>query len=143
MFTGTYRHQIDDKGRFRIPVPLRKGLGDNPMMIVGFEDCIMIYPQEDYERIVNERFKSEDILNTEVSKIMRLIYSRSQAVEMDSQGRILLNSELADRVGIKKNLVTMGVGNRVEVWAEEVLEGEHDIEAEAKEAFKTVAQTNK
>lgn len=108
------------------------------MMIVGFEGCIMIYPQEEYKRFIDDEFKDVGIMNPEKSKLMRFIYSRSQPVETDSQGRILLNSELAKLVGIQKKLVTLGVGNRIEVWAEEVHDS-HDLAAEAEEANKTLS----
>ena len=40
--------------------------------------------------------------------------------EEDNQGRILLPQELRDYAQIKKQIVFIGVGNRMEIWAEEV-----------------------
>ena len=40
--------------------------------------------------------------------------------EEDGQGRILIPVELREFAKIDKKIVFIGVGNRVEIWAEEV-----------------------
>ena len=37
-------------------------------------------------------------------------------MELDKQGRILLPAMLRETVGIEKEVIVMGVGNKVEIW---------------------------
>ena len=122
MFSGTYRHQLDDKLRFRIPTALRGDLGDAPKMIVGFDGYILIYTGENYKRFVDDAFENVGVMSEDEEDLMRLIYSRTQPVEMDDQGRVKLDRELAKLVELNKNdsIVTLGVGNRIEIWPEKL-----------------------
>ena len=69
MFYGQYHHQMDDKGRLRIPPAFRKLLGDNPMIFCSFEKCLFIYTGEDFDRLVKERFSHADLLDTDMNDI--------------------------------------------------------------------------
>lgn len=118
MFYGEFRHQMDDKGRFRIPTDFRDLLGENAKMVVGFEKCIRIYRAEDYEKYVKQRFDDADLLNTKLADLKRVFASRTQTVEPDKQGRIGLKDQLAKLVGITKNIVSIGAMDHVEIWDE-------------------------
>ena len=48
----------------------------------------------------------------------RLIFSRTQDGEVDKQGRVLLNTNLAKLVGIERNIVSIGAMDHVEIWDE-------------------------
>ncbi len=41
MFTGEYRHSIDDKGRLIIPSKIRQGLGDDMIITRGLDGCLL------------------------------------------------------------------------------------------------------
>lgn len=119
MFYGEFHHQLDDKCRFRIPPRFRDQLGKNPMMIVGFDKCLMLYTQNDFTERVTKRLESADILDTRLSKIKRVLLPLAQEISEDKQGRVLLSSTLMEKCGITKNLVTIGVLDHVEIWDEE------------------------
>ena len=118
MFTGTFRHQLDEKGRVRIPVGFRKELGANVKMYVHVADCLMVYHEKDYANVVEKRFKDIDILDLDMEEQRRLIFSRTQDGEVDKQGRGLLNTNLAKRGGIERNIVSIGAMDHVEIWDE-------------------------
>jgi MraZ protein len=50
---------------------------------------------------------------------MRLFFAQAQQVELDSQGRIRVPSELATFAGLGKEVVLLGVQDHLEVWAAE------------------------
>lgn len=119
MFYGEYHHQLDDKCRFRIPPRFREQLGKNPMMIVGFDKCLMLYTQEDFTERVTKRLNSADILDTKLNKIKRVLLPQAQQISEDKQGRVLLSSNLMQKCNITKNLISIGVLDHVEIWDEE------------------------
>ncbi|HTN75648.1 MAG TPA: division/cell wall cluster transcriptional repressor MraZ, partial [Pirellulaceae bacterium] len=46
----------------------------------------------------------------------RLFYAQAQAVEIDSQGRIRIPSELADLARLGKEIMLLGVRDHMEIW---------------------------
>lgn len=120
MFTGQYHHQMDDKGRLRIPPAFRKLLGDHPMVFCSFEKCLFVYPRADFDRLVTERFKDADMLDMDMNDIKRAIFSSTQELVEDKQGRFALNQSFIDDCGFTKDIITIGAFDRVEIWDEEV-----------------------
>jgi MraZ protein len=65
-----------------------------------------------------------------------MIFSNAVKCEPDKQGRVLLPQILRDKVGIDKEVVTIGVSYRAEIWAKDkwhgyVDEGDMDTDAMA------------
>ncbi len=119
MFFGEYHHQLDDKGRLRIPPRFREQLGDNAMMMVGIEKCLMLYTGEDFEKRVYNRLSETDFLNLGAADIKRALFSKTQPVEEDKQHRVAINPVYLAECGITKNIVTIGAMDHVEVWDED------------------------
>ena len=85
MFIGQYNHQMDDKGRLRIPPVFRRALGDNPMIFCNyFEKNIWIFPREDFNETVLDRFKAYDMLDEEMNDVMRIV--KEETPEIVQQG---------------------------------------------------------
>ncbi len=138
MFYGEYHHQLDDKGRLRIPTRFRELLGDNPVMMLSvekfavtsdetkegdkpvFRRCIMIYTGSDFDRMVAKRFESADILNTKISELKRVIFPMAQPVKEDGHGRVSLAQTLLDKCGLSKNVISIGTMDHVEIWDEDL-----------------------
>lgn len=119
--TGRSSHQIDDKGRMRIPTKFKDSLGAHPFITVGKNRCLYVFPKDEAERILGERFADVDgFADDPRLDAMRKIFSRGDFVEEDKQGRISIPSYLLEYAGITKNVVSVGVRNRVELWAEDV-----------------------
>ena len=65
------------------------------------------------------------LFDEEAQKPVRKFLSSAFEAEEDGQGRVLLSKELIAHAKITKNVVFVGVGNRVEIWAEEVWDKEN------------------
>ena len=120
-FRGAYEHQLDDKNRLRIPSKFRKELlgeyGEKTYSFLrGLNGCIYVLPDETLDRVL-EKLNDKKLTND--SKGALMFYSNIFSAEEDAQGRVLLSKELIAFAGITKNIVFVGVGNRVEIWAEE------------------------
>ena len=134
MFTGMFEHQLYDKNRLRIPSKFKKGLtgelGDQSYCFFrGKNQCICVMAEEELNEMLSS-LASEGL--SESSKITRAIFGSICTAEEDAQGRVVLPSMLRMMAGIKKDVITLGVGNRLEIWsAEKYLEYMSDIDYDA------------
>ena len=122
MYFGEYRHQIDEKGRIRIPPKLKAQLGDHPFITRSSarneHKCLIVLPSAEATGIFDAEFGALSALSDD-SKSVRVMASSGFVAEEDKAGRILLPSRLIAHAGLKKNIVTIGAYNRVEIWDEE------------------------
>ena len=52
-------------------------------------------------------------------KFMRFFFAGAATCEVDKQGRILLPANLREYAGIDKEVVSVGVYSRVEIWSKD------------------------
>lgn len=119
LMTGEYYHQIDEKGRLRIPTKLKDALGSDPVITKGSSGCLFLFPKEKADKLFESIFSADDIEDTPRTKALRELGATYTPVEVDKQGRINLPQSLLTRAGIKKNVVTIGAFDRAEIWSEE------------------------
>ncbi len=119
MLIGTYRHSIDSKKRMRIPSKFKNELGNNSIITKGTGTNLMIFSGDGFQNLY-EKMTNVSIFDEEAQKPVRKFLSSAFEAEEDGQGRILLPKELALYAEITKNIVFVGVGSRVEIWAEEI-----------------------
>lgn len=119
MLTGEYHHQIDEKGRIRIPAKLKEALGMSLVITRGSNGCLFVFSKEKAEKMFESSFEVDDLADTPRTRALRLISSSATVAEEDKQGRILLPPTLIKKAGIVKNIVTIGAYDRVEIWSEE------------------------
>jgi MraZ protein len=126
MLTGTFRRTVDEKHRIAVPKKLRTALhgdenGENakPLFVTpGTDGSLAIYSEVEFGKLA-AKLSERSPTGKDVRAFSRLFYSRAQRVEMDSQGRIRLEPELVQLAKLEKDVVMVGVGNRIELWAEE------------------------
>lgn len=114
-FMGTYQNNVDPKGRVSIPVKYRDALGERFFVTKGFDSCIDIYTVDEWEKFA-EKLHKLSVTKRDMRDFVRFIFGNATEVELDKQGRILLPSMLRETVGIEKEVIVMGVGNKVEIW---------------------------
>ena len=116
--TGEYEHKLDAKGRLIMPLKLREELGRTFMVTKGLDDCLFVYPNDEWERFAAE-LNELPLLNTKARALKRRFNSGAVKCDTDSQGRILLPQTLRDFAGIDKEVVIIGNGERAEIWSKE------------------------
>ena len=122
MFTGEYQHGVDEKGRMIVPAKFREVLGEMFTMTKGLDNCLFVYPQTEWNTLEN-KLKNLPFTNKDARAFARFFFSGAVECEMDKQGRILINGNLREYAGILKDVVIIGVGTRIEIWAKETWEG--------------------
>ena len=118
MLIGTYRHQIDEKCRMRMPSKLKNELGDGFIITKGTNNCLFAFTKEKFQELY-EKLSALPIFDATLAKPARMVLASAFETEEDNQGRILIAKELRDYAKISKNIVLVGMGSRVEIWAEE------------------------
>ena len=118
-FLGEYEVAIDAKGRFLLPSGFRKqlpkGAAERFVINRGFESCLTMYPEEQWNLLAEKVNKLNDF-NPKVREFKRLFMNGATIVELDSAGRILLPKSLQEYASVKKDMVMSAQGNKVELW---------------------------
>ncbi|MBE5908771.1 MAG: division/cell wall cluster transcriptional repressor MraZ [Lachnospiraceae bacterium] len=115
MFMGEYSHSIDAKGRLIMPAKYREQLGNEFVVTKGLDGCLFVYPQEEWQSI-ETKFREVPLTTKDARKFSRFFFAGAAACEIDKQGRILLPSVLREFAGLEKDVVLVGVLNRIEIW---------------------------
>lgn len=118
MLIGTYRHSLDAKNRMRMPSKLKADVGVNFIITKGTNKNLFVFSKSDFDEIY-KKLTSLPIFNEKVQNSVRKFLSSVYETEEDAQGRVILPKELCKFAEITKEIVFVGVGNRVEIWAEE------------------------
>lgn len=115
-FVGSYKHSLDAKKRIFIPSKFRDDLGDEFYITRKFDAYLSIYTADEWQAYVE---KIEKLPESEAVEIQDFLLGAAQKCTPDSSGRIILDEQLARHAGINKNVVFVGVGKQIRIWAEE------------------------
>lgn len=121
MFSGRYEYSIDDKSRVSIPAKFREGLSQNHdlrLILTNLDGCIVAYPYQEWLSI-QEKVSTAGPIRKEARAFLRYFYSGASECPIDKLGRILIPQALKTDAHIQKNVVIIGVGKKIEVWAKE------------------------
>ena len=116
-FVGTYNHSLDAKKRVFIPSKFREELGDEFYITRKLDAYLSIYTAEDWEAYVE---KISKLPEADAEDFPDFILGAAQKCKVDSNGRIILEDKLIKHANIDKNIVFVGAGKQIRVWAEEV-----------------------
>jgi MraZ protein len=112
---GEYQHNIDAKGRLIVPSKLRESLGETFIATRGFDKCVVVYPMDVWMDFL-EKIKQLPASSSDARRFIRFFTSNAAECQIDGQGRILLPIQLREYAGLKKQIVSIGVGDRAEIW---------------------------
>lgn len=118
MFIGEYGHAIDAKNRIILPSKFREGLGESCIMTKGLDGCLYVYPRDEWA-ILEEKLKSLPLTSKDARAFVRFFFSGANEMTFDKQGRTLIPQNLMQYAGIVKEVVSIGVSNRIEIWSKE------------------------
>ncbi|HJN62378.1 MAG TPA: division/cell wall cluster transcriptional repressor MraZ [Candidatus Parcubacteria bacterium] len=117
MFIGEYIHTIDVKKRLAIPSKFRKDLGKKAVVTRGIDNCLVVYPIREWEKVV-KRLENLPSSQIDARSHVRMILSGAIDAELDRLGRILIPDYLKNYASLKKNVAVIGLSNKIEVWDE-------------------------
>ena len=123
LLTGEYQHVVDNKSRVLISNKLRNQIdadehGSNFYLVLGANGILCLCPEKYFERIalaVTPGTTAPD----EAVAFERMSFAMSSKVELDGQGRLLLNEKLRKRAGLKDQITLIGARDHIELWNSE------------------------
>jgi len=124
MFIGSYQNSIDAKFRMIVPAKYRDELGFKCVMTRGIDKCLYIYPLGEWE-IFAEKLKQLPRSNAKARMFVRHCYGNAEECEIDRQGRVTIPQSLRQYAGIGKELMTIGNGEKIEVWNRDEFESSY------------------
>ena len=116
MFTGEYRHTVDDKGRIAVPVKFRAQLDPGSMVSGWLDACLAIHTEGRLGRPVGKGRRPADH-RSEIAPLPAVRVLARVEAEMDKQGRVLLPAYLRESIGLGGDAVVVGSRDHAEIWA--------------------------
>ncbi len=119
LFTGEFECKMDAKGRLTLPSKVKTRLpevsGNQLILSQGLEPCLVLYPMVEYRKIYS-RIASMNEFNEEFRMLQRNFFRRISEVELDKAGRLLIPKSLMRYANIERDVILVGMGNRMELW---------------------------
>jgi MraZ protein len=115
VFTGEYRHTVDDKGRIAVPAKFRVQLGAGAVVSRWLDACLAIHTEQGWEALA-AKVAALPITDQSARRFQRLIFAGAAEVELDRQGRILLPAYLREHIELGNEAVVVGSRDHAEIW---------------------------
>ena len=123
LLTGEYQHVVDGKSRVLISNKLRSQIDvdehcSNFYLVLGANGILCLYPEKYFEQIALAVAPGATAPDEAVT-FERISFALASKVELDGQGRLLLNEGLRKRAGLKDHITLIGVRDHIELWNSE------------------------
>jgi MraZ protein len=117
-FRGTFDHTLDAKNRLTVPARYRAALAEGVVlaMPVDLKPCVGVWRPEQYETYTQRALAELPPLSPKLGEMERFFYGGSHDTELDAAGRIMVPSFLGEHAALAKDVVVVGVGDRMELW---------------------------
>ena len=121
LFHGKTTTTVDAQGRVtlgrRIMERVRVERIPSFMLVGSIDGCLYAYPYSIWEATAEKEFaESHPILEPDRRDAERLYYVAEEVIP-DKTGRILIPPDLREFAGLDKDVVVVGIRDRVEVWS--------------------------
>lgn len=116
MLMGKYQNSIDAKGRMIVPAKYREELGYRCVLTRGIDKCLYIYPMPQWEKFM-EKLSKLPTTDPNARAFVRHFYANAVECDIDKQGRMGIPQELREYAGLEKELVTVGILDKIEIWS--------------------------
>lgn len=116
MFIGRDSRNLDEKGRLTIPVRHRPDLALGMVITRGLDGGLFMFPMSEWDRLA-EKIKALPITNPTARAFSRFLLGDAADCRLDGQGRVLIPRFLLNIAAIDGEIVVIGQGGRLELWA--------------------------
>ena len=118
LLIGEYEHSIDTKGRLIMPSKLKEDIGEKFVVTKGLDGCLFVYSQEEWKTF-EDKLRTFPLTNKDARALIRFFLAGAMECEIDKQGRFLIPGNLREFAGLEKEVVIIGVLNKIEIWSKD------------------------
>jgi MraZ protein len=115
---GQHRYQLDTKGRVALPAKFREPFGEGVYLTLGQDGCLFAFPKQEWDRR-SEEVRSRPLNGQHARAYARMFFGNAERVELDTQGRLVIPQKHRSEVGIGREVLVIGVSDRLEIWSRE------------------------
>ena len=125
MLIGSYPAVLSDSRRVAVPKKFINELGNIPVLAKWYEDCLILVKSEFWENLskslIGQRNKDLGVRDLE-----RFILGTAYEIEADDQGRIVIPELMVSYAKLGKDVVFVGLFDRVEIWSKSIWDQKTD-----------------
>ena len=125
-FRGHFEHSLDVKNRLSIPARFRTSFASGTVLAKDPEPCVAVWTPDTHEAIIERALGALNPISADYRRLSRFYQGNSFDIELDASGRVTLPPPLLAHSGISKEVVVVGVGDHLEVWAKERWQQQQD-----------------
>jgi len=118
MLIGEYTHNLDAKGRLILPSKFRDEIGDSFIITCGLETSLIVYTEDGWNEYV-EKLNALPYHKKDLRDYIRLVLSKANQVETDKMGRFTIPPNLRKFADLKKEVVIIGINDKIELWSKD------------------------
>ncbi|MEE9514880.1 MAG: division/cell wall cluster transcriptional repressor MraZ [Candidatus Brocadiales bacterium] len=120
MFSGNYRHVVDEKNRIAISSALRECVsekrdGKGFYVTRGLEGCLFMFPPRLWDDFMTNNVKKLPFTSTR-RNFERAFVAHAFRISCDPQGRIVIPQPLKEYAGLGRDVMLVGALDRIEIW---------------------------
>jgi MraZ protein len=116
VFTGEYRHTVDDKGRVAVPARFRSQLAEGAWASNWIDACLAIFPRPAWDDL-STKVRALPVGDPGSRAFQRFLFGGAFEVELDRQGRVVVPAYLREWAGLGAEAVVVGSLDHIEIWA--------------------------
>ncbi len=117
MFTGEYRHAVDEKGRLAVPARFRTQLEGGCVVARWLDTCLAIFPMPAWE-VLATKVGGLPMTDPNARLLQRRLFAGAFETEMDKQGRLLVPQNLRAFAELQGEAMVVGGGqDHAEIWS--------------------------
>jgi transcriptional regulator MraZ len=116
VFTGEFRHAVDDKGRVAIPVRFRDDLLGGGFVSKWVDGCVALYPRDAWQALA-DKAAHLPISDSRSREFQRFLFGAAFPIELDRQNRLVIPAPLREYAGLEAESVVVGLGDHLELWS--------------------------
>ena len=124
MLQGAHHLTLDSKNRVVLPAELRRELPegelDRMVLTTGRRArWLQLWTQRAWKARADQITEKYDADDEEAENFIRDLYASAKYVDLDKQYRFVLADEKKKQIGIRKDVVFIGMRDKIEIWAAE------------------------
>ncbi len=141
MLIGSYYTTLNDKRRVAVPKKFISELGNKVIIAKWYENCLVLVSFDFWDKLLKRLTGGKKTISLGVRDIERFVLGSAYEAEPDNQGRIVIPEALSKYAGLGKEIVFVGLGDRVEIWPKTLWEDKgKELVEETKEYIEKLAE---